>query len=407
MIASKPLKIGAFGLDDRARKLLMLFFAGPCKGHFELVNLIMADIQLVDIDRPSGWSYYQKQHTVNPKQPLVAISLREEKEAEVSYFIKKPMRLDTVLSVLERASGRIHRHVDDLQKTPASDPHPLKPLPMPASQAARQPTTAKGNESSDSIAKQRRKGTAMTADVLEDGQFLQFLRRSQDVDLSHAETATDLFYNPEGCFQDYFRNAANLAHEQKTPVRMSGYWGHLYIVPGENRAYSELLDSRLRPLTVMRMPECDAVIEPIDGSHIKYLTAKPGIMKTVTSIDALHWKLALWSSRGRLPDGTDIDAPIFLRRWPNFTRFLETPNAMRIASLWARQPASLKDTLEALGIRQAETFAFFSATIAIGYAGVGRRQADSLISPVPVQPAPERGLFKRTLNRLFSHSDES
>lgn len=403
MTTSTPLKIGAFGFDDRAQKLLKMFFAGPCKGRFELVSRILADIQLVDLDRPSGWGYYQKQSAANPEQPLVAISLHGEKEAEVSYFIKKPMRLDTVLAVLEQASGRLLRHASDLQAQPA--PESPEPSPVAAAKTAPQPATSE-NEKSVSSARQRRKGTAMTADALEDDQFLQFLRRSPDIDLSHAETTTDLFYDPEVCFQGHFRNAANLAREQKTPVRIGGFWGHLYIVPGKNRAYSELLDSRLRPLTVMRMPKRDVEIEPIDSVHIEHLTAKPGIMKTVASIDALHWKLALWSSRGRLPDGTDIDAPIFLRRWPNFTRFLETPNAMRIASLWARQPASLKDTLEALGVRQAETFAFFSAATAIGYAGVGRRQADSLISPVPVEPAPERGLFKRTLNRLFGHSDE-
>jgi len=405
MTALKPLKIGVFGLDDRAQKLLKLFFEGPCKGRFELVSRVLADIQLVDLDRPSGWGYYQKQRAINPKQPLVAISLDAGKETEVAHFIKKPMRLDTVLRVLEEAGGRFQHHVGEQQARAAS----ASPghSPSPASNTESQPAPATANERSAASATQRRKGSAMTADALADDQFLQFLRRSQDIDLARAHLAKDLFYDPAACFQGYFRNAVHLAHEQETPVRIGGFWGHLYIVPAENRAYSELLDSRLRPLTVMRMPKGDVEIEPVESAQIEQLAAKSGFMKTTSSIDALHWKLALWSSRGRLPPGTDIDAPIYLRRWPNFTRFLETPNAMRIAALWARHPASLKDTLEALGIRQAETFAFYSAAIAIGCAGIGQRQADSLISPVPVQPASGRGLFKRTLNRLFGNSDES
>lgn len=401
MTAQKSLKIGVFGLDERAQKLLKLFFAGPCKSRFELVNLALSDIQLIDIDRPSGWGYYQKQTSLNPRQPLVAISLNTEKAAEVRFFIKKPMRLDTVLAVLEEAGGRLPGRSGE---TPRELSAPVAE-PKRAGGPAPERRTASPARSAGAT-KSRRKGSTLAVES-EDDQAFQFLRRSQDIDLSQGEIPADLFYEPHEYLQGFFQKAVHLARDQNSGVRVGGFWGHLYIVPERHCAYSELLDSRLRPLTVMRMPERDVEIQTLDSQQIEALAAKSGVMKSFSSIDSLIWKLALWSSRGRLPAGTDLNGSIFLRRWPNFTRCLETPNAMRIASLWARHPASLQDTQEALGVRQVEVAALFSAASAIGYAGVGRRQADSLISPVPVQPAPERGLFTRTLNRLFGHADEN
>ena len=386
MTVIKPIKVGAFGLDDRARKLLGLFFAGPCKGRFTLVSQFQADVLIVDLDRPSGWSYYQTQNAINPSRPLVAISLYRNREMEVEFFIKKPMRLDTVLQVLERAGAQVQGA--SLPPTPKSEEKPSKPR-VSSSQKA------ESTEPPDE-----------RPDASEEYQFLQLLQRRPKADLAQIKAAAELFYDPEKCIQGHLQKTIQLARAEKQGMQISGFWGRLYLDPLEERAYSELLDTRLRPLTVMRIPRREIDITPLEADALQKLRGGNKAIKIITSIDALLWHLSLWSSRGRLPKGTDIESPVFLRRWPNFTRFLETPNAMRIIALWARQPASLTDTLEALNVSQAETFALFSAALAVDCVGIGRRQADSLLSPVPLEPAPQRGLFKRTLNRLFRHEEK-
>ena len=73
------------------------------------------------------------------------------------------------------------------------------------------------------------------------------------------------------------------------------------------------------------------------------------------------WKLALWSSRGRVSKGTSLSAPVRLRAWPNLPRLMTVPHSLRIAALWVKQPTSLMDTAPKLGIPYRYVFAFYCA----------------------------------------------
>jgi hypothetical protein len=84
------------------------------------------------------------------------------------------------------------------------------------------------------------------------------------------------------------------------------------------------------------------------------------------NFEKLLWLMALWASRGRVPEGTDLDAPVSLLRWPNFTRILMTPNAMQIAALWHTQPTSLLQTAKRQAIPHRQIFAIFRACQALG-----------------------------------------
>jgi hypothetical protein len=52
--------------------------------------------------------------------------------------------------------------------------------------------------------------------------------------------------------------------------------------------------------------------------------------------DSVIWALAAHAAHGRLPRGTDPRRHLRLRRWPNLTRWLETPGAMTLAAQWSR-----------------------------------------------------------------------
>jgi hypothetical protein len=123
-------------------------------------------------------------------------------------------------------------------------------------------------------------------------------------------------------------------------------------------------------------------------------------------LDVLLWKLALWASRGRVPVGTDLEWPVFLKHWPNLTRLLEPPHATRIASLWAHQHFSLASSAATLGIPQRYVFAFFSGCAALGLAAPTRRAADVLVEPQAPPPAKDmRGLFRMLLRKLGRDRD--
>jgi hypothetical protein len=116
--------------------------------------------------------------------------------------------------------------------------------------------------------------------------------------------------------------------------------------------------------------------------------------------DALLWKLALWTYRGRLPANTHLADRVYLRRWPNLTRFLEIPHALRIAALWTEQSLSPIHVAEALRIPQRYVFAFYGAAYTIGLAGQAKRQADYLFQPALEQRGTPRLSLLRIVQRL-------
>jgi hypothetical protein len=96
-------------------------------------------------------------------------------------------------------------------------------------------------------------------------------------------------------------------------------------------------------------------------------------------LEAFLWKLACWTSMGRYPKGLDHTKPVYLKNWPNFTRLLVTPHALRIAALLVQHPRTMGDVAQKLNIKPQYVFIFISAACAIGLAGQAKRLSDTLV----------------------------
>ena len=83
--------------------------------------------------------------------------------------------------------------------------------------------------------------------------------------------------------------------------------------------------------------------------------------------------------------------------WPNFTRLIVTPYALKISALWIAQPHSLLTTAQVLNIPQRYVFAFYSAAHALKLAFVDRRTTPRAAK---LTPNEKRSLFQRILARL-------
>jgi DNA-binding response OmpR family regulator len=110
-------------------------------------------------------------------------------------------------------------------------------------------------------------------------------------------------------------------------------------------------------------------------------------------LEAFLWKLALYTYRGLLPVGVQVNEPVYLRYWPNLTRFEPTPNAMRISSFWCRQPTTLATIIRMLNIPQRHVFGFYAAASTLRLAGPAKRESDRLLMPSP----PGEGVENHTL----------
>ena len=118
------------------------------------------------------------------------------------------------------------------------------------------------------------------------------------------------------------------------------------------------------------------------------------------ALDRFLWHLAVATARGRVVEGTPLDAPVYLRRWPNFTRLQPSDDAMRIAAVWVQQPRSLLNLYETLKVPVENVFTFFTAAQAIGLAGLARRESDALIEPAVANPSPYGNLINAVFNRF-------
>ena len=123
-------------------------------------------------------------------------------------------------------------------------------------------------------------------------------------------------------------------------------------------------------------------------------------MEGFHDVDNFLWKLAIWTSKGRYPKHIDIHRPVYLKQWPNFTRLVVTPHAMRIAALLIRGPRTAMSIANDLKIKPQFVFVFISAANVLGLLEQATRQVDEVIAPAEVKPSQSKGLLNRILGRL-------
>lgn len=142
------------------------------------------------------------------------------------------------------------------------------------------------------------------------------------------------------------------------------------------------------------------------GGHFP-LTAVPcigdpwsGVDHQVTTLatDDFVWRLALLTSRGRVPMNTKLHAPVRLLGWPNFTRLAKIPQAMPIAAQWHSRPLSLLDTAKRLELPCHTVFSVYSACQALDLIDHGHKTGYR--HETAVAPAFSEGILHSFLGRL-------
>jgi hypothetical protein len=93
--------------------------------------------------------------------------------------------------------------------------------------------------------------------------------------------------------------------------------------------------------------------------------------------------------------------PLQLNHWPNLIRLLVPPHAARIAGLWARQPVTLAQSINTLGIEQRYVFAFYSACVAQGL--MAQLESAPVSAPSAGKPLSQekRSVFRMLMNQLI------
>jgi len=403
---TKPVKIAALGMEQRTYSTLQLFFHEHCKDSYVLVEENSADISIIDMDGFQAHRMLEEHKKHYPNQPSILISLSHDKAYDAVY-IRKPIMLEALSSALLKAKERLQHPVT---KTPAVKVNTAEITPQ-LQMTVRNPKAAAplllNNvvHNPDKTIGQVKSGARHFNQYRYSENFL-----TEDADLEHIDTKlTEHFnpdnpiqiakfqYQPEQTLQGYFQQAYFTALREQQNVLLKGVWRPITILYKSKQLRVEKNFRHLYALSGMLFNKSDVSITILNNN----VDCEPGLHETVLPAEPFLWKLAMRTSRGRVPADTNFTAPIKLIRWPNFTRTIITPHALRIAALWAKQPTSLMDTANYLAVPLQHVFMFYTAAVSLNFVTPAMTEKDhSTAALPPVKRHRYRKIFQNLLEQL-------
>lgn len=407
---TRPVKIAALGMEQRTYSTLQLFFHDHCKDSYVLVEENSADISIIDMDGFQAYRMLEEHKKHYPNQPSILISLSHEKTHD-AVCIRKPILLEALSQALLKARERLPQSVTKttIAKAPVSSttiPRPQttdnKPEATPSLPSAHlthkpQKTTGRGKSGSSHFDQFRYSDNFLTEDT--DLEHID-IRQAARFDPNNPIQVTKLQYQPEQTLQGYFQRAYFIALKKQQNIILKGVWRPITILHKSKQLRVEKNFRHLYALSGVLFDKSEVSISVMKNG----LNSEPDPGETILPAEPFLWKLAIRTSRGRVPANTDFTAPVKLIRWPNFTRIVITPHAFRIASLWARQPTSLMDTAKCLSIPLQHVFIFYTAAVSLNFVAPATTEKNrpAAISS-PVKHHRYRKTFQNLLARLRNY----
>ncbi len=381
---NKPINIAACGMDKQTSKLLEMVFNGPGRGNYALVEqLESAQACIFDLDSLEGMNLWKDYRNRYPQMPTVILSLNH-KDIAGTVYVQKPIEIDNLLKAL----NKIKRLIEE-ESAPKSGAQKVsvKSASVKPQQAPRDAKLA----------------TEIAIEEEEEA-LHQYCGYAQDINPDNPQGFLKFYYEPNQYLQGFFEKAFVIGQQLDSGgIMIEGLYTKMILMPKQNQILCgcEFNDSQLRTMTLL----------PLSNSHLRMTTlseaeiilSQDDNQLIEQPLDKFLWRVALWTSRGRVPKGTDLYKKIVLLHWPNFTRLIVTPYALKISALWMVQPHSLLETAKILEIPQRYVFALFTAARAIQLAFVDRRIERRVSQSISTSGA-KRGIFQRLLARLRAPS---
>jgi len=444
---ARPVKIAALGMEQRTYSTLQLFFNDHCKDNYVLVEENSADISIIDMDGFQACRMLEEHKKHYPDQPSILISLSHDKTHD-AVCIRKPILLEALSQALLKAKERLQQPVTEapafVVEAPVSTPvveitpqlqindneqidneqiienKPEAIPPLLLNNVAHKNNgmhnniVHKNNGTHNNIVhklqktiKRERSGSTRfdqyrySANFLTEDADLEHIdiRQASRFSLDNPEQIATFQYQPEQTLQGYFQQAYFTALQKQQNVVLKGVWRPITIFYKSKQLKVEKNFRHLYALSGMRFDKSEVSISTLENSID--IDCEPNLDETVLPAEPFLWKLAMRTSRGRVPADTDFTSPIKLIRWPNFTRIIITPHALRIAALWAKQPTSLMDTANCLAVPLQHVFMFYTAAVSLNFVAPAITEKDRppAVAP-PVKRHRYRKVFQNLLERL-------
>ena len=412
---SKPkklLSVSLYGMDGRAHKTMLMFLQGPCKGITQVVNEKEAEIDIIDADAMDAKVILDQCLAHEPLRPIIILSL-ETLNIENTIYVKKPVKTETMFAAFKEADNWLKgkkktastkKRVEpaDTEKKVQEAEIISKPAPKPKKQKIDELATEK--KIYVNASEQKKTEKHKTAMMINEQDFSSFIGIVSGIDFNDPAQWRNASYNPKQYYQGYVQSSVKIAFSKGQVLKLNSGWKPLIILPHSHEIWLDTDDKQLRAfagVTVNNVRVSDANVMSLSPVNPKEEVFSSELEK-FHEINAFLWKLACWTSKGRYPIALELSIPVVLKQWPNFTRLVITPHAMRISALLIFSPRSIEEVIQILKIKPQYVFIFVSAAYATGILGQSQRQGDKIVeAEVPAaKSVKKKGLLSRILKKL-------
>ncbi len=356
IVNSKQLRLAAYGFDARSEEGFRMAFKGPGQGKVLLVDEGSAEFGIINLDAADSrrlLDEYEKRH---PGKPAIKFSVKPSDNNDVLH-VKKPASIDDMLTAINNLSNEINKHTDAAALSGDNGKLVEKSLPKKVHR----------------------------------GKNLSF------------------FYNPKDYLQGEVHSAMKYAETRGLAVELwlmgdEASWKKIIILPGIKRVITSMNNKQLHAFCSLPKSLMNSRIYRRNEKETKIIQDRIEADGRGISFESFLWKVALYTSQGRLPHGTEPSDVACLKHWPNLTRLYPVAGSMRITTLMVNQPRSLLLVAKVLNIPAGRVFAFYSAAYAIGIAN-GNRDTIEVDDRCLPKRHRDHSMLGRILKRIKKNTD--
>lgn len=365
VVLETPLRIALFGFSARNESMMRQLFAGARWRDCRVVEQSPIDFAIVELDTPNPTKTWGDFREIFPDTLALTLSLQEQQLVN-TVFVQKPLDMEKLRNSVDEVIAYLSE-----AKT--------------------------GKKNSKGLLEDSKSQTVQTAaDSLADELDNQLFGSVDETDLNNKEARLERAYNPSDYFLGELKKAVEAAEKSGKAIEITGslygeVWpGSIRIDPIRRTIETNLRDIMLRAMCLVRLDSGQLALE------IKSSLA-PMSKATRISAKAFVWKVALWTARGRLTTYIGFERKVSLKSWPNITRYMEVPYALKLSAALVASSYTPVELCQKLNIPQRFVFSYLSAVNANGLLNL---DAEKVTSTKSDDKRPLRRFLNKILERL-------
>ena len=186
-----------------------------------------------------------------------------------------------------------------------------------------------------------------------------------DVNMHEPDQRRRVFFKEDSTLLALLQQAIVEGEAQNVPIEITGLPGTLAYLNEHKKFLFDFSEELMIPLALTRFGYQELTLKERPDLELD----RPSLTGSKVSLiesDEMIWKLALWTSKGRLNRDIDPEQPYRLNAPLDFERLLVIPHATTISSLWGRHSLSALEVVKVLKIHQRYVFSFMTAAYALG-----------------------------------------